>query len=77
MIPDPIYPPYINKPLPTSIAIPKSLPSPAATKLSSYQVPMAGREIVPYIVDLNKKPDALALSVVPVDIEIWFEMGGP
>jgi hypothetical protein len=30
-----------------SIAIPISLPSPAATKLSSSQVSMAGREIIP------------------------------
>ena len=60
----PIYHPYINKPLSASIAIPKSLPSPATAKLSSYQVPMASREIVPYGVDLNKKPDVLALSVV-------------
>jgi hypothetical protein len=47
-----------------SIAIPISLPSPAATKLSSSQVSMADREIIPYGADLSKKPDALALSIV-------------
>ena len=29
---------------------------------------MANKEIVPYSFDLNKKPDALALSVVPPKI---------
>ena len=29
---------------------------------------MANKEIVPYGFDLNKKPDALALSVVPLEI---------
>ena len=29
---------------------------------------MANKQIVPYVLDLNKKPDTLALSVVPPDI---------
>ena len=29
---------------------------------------MANKEIIPYGFDLNKKPDALALSVVPLEI---------
>jgi len=53
------FSPYINKPLPTSKAIPTSLSSPVATKLSSSQVPMANREIVPYGVE-----DALPLSII-------------
>jgi hypothetical protein len=51
--------------LSASIAIPKSLSSPVAPKLSFSQVPMPDREIVPFGDDLNKKPNALALSVVP------------
>jgi hypothetical protein len=42
----------------------QSIPS-LATKLSSSLAPMANKQIVPYGFDLNKKPDALALSVVP------------
>jgi hypothetical protein len=60
-----VFPSYINKPLPASIAILTSLSSPAAPKLSSSLVLMASREIVPYEVDLHKKPDALALSIIP------------
>jgi len=31
---------------------------------------MANKEIIPYGFDLNKKPDALALSIVPLEIKI-------
>jgi len=36
--------------------------------LSSSLVPMDGKEIVPFSFDLNKKPNALALSIVPPEI---------
>jgi hypothetical protein len=64
---DPCCPflPHINKPLLTSKAIPTIFSSPAAKKLPSSQGPMAKRQIVPFGVDLNKKPDTLALSVIP------------
>jgi hypothetical protein len=29
---------------------------------------MAGREIIPYGADLSKKPDALALIVIPLEV---------
>jgi len=43
-----------------SKAIPTSLSSLAATKLSPSQVPMANKQIVPYRVE-----DALPLSIIP------------
>ena len=65
MTPTASWSPYINETLPASIVIPTSLLSPTAAKLSSSLVPMASREIVPFGFDLNKKPDALVLSIVP------------
>jgi hypothetical protein len=42
--------------------------SPTAAKLSSSLVPMANKEIVPYGFDLSKKPIALALTVIPLEV---------
>jgi hypothetical protein len=46
----------------------QSLLSPTVAKLSSSLVPMANKKIIPYGADLNKKPDALELTVIPLEI---------
>ena len=38
-----------------------------AAKLSSL-VPMANKEIVPYGFDPSKKPDVLALTIIPLEV---------
>ena len=39
-----------------------------AAKLSSSLVSMTNKEIVPYGFDLKNKPDALVLSIIPLEI---------
>ena len=60
--------PYISEPLPASIAIPSKPPLSNGSKALLLSSSMANKEIIPYGFDLNKKPDALALSVVPPTI---------
>jgi hypothetical protein len=62
-----VVPPYINKPLPTSIAIPSKHSSPTAAKLSSSLVPMADKQIIPFGTDLNKLPPIEEpLAIIPI-----------
>jgi hypothetical protein len=54
--------------MPASTAIPSKPSSSNSNKALLLSSPHGNKEIIPYSFDLSKNPDALALTVIPVEV---------